>query len=335
MSKIKMNKFFENSLNLIKKILPHLFRKKPKGTNCKIVLGLPGSGKSLYQIMEDILPRILNNEEIWSNTWLNIKSDKIHYFWKFEEVENLRNTTIFIDELGQFLPARDWVNEGLRVQMWFQLHRHRHLDIVANTQHVSLVAKTVGIVANSWEYLVKGGNVIMNFLHWLRGNENVAFDIYNLSWQKLKKIEAGMEIGDFSDDQLAGLHSTKRYFIEDIVRTDLDDLKIETIKKYCPECCIRTDEMIPKEKNEEIADYDENKGIWKLKEKEHCVKCGTELILKESGVYDTDYEPEYDDQDNKIFWQPMIPSPEGYTKIKYTGRLSRNKLDELEKIKNN
>lgn len=289
-----------------------------KGINCIIRLGLPGCGKTLDQTELDVLPHLIAGEEVWSCYWINWNGDNLHYFSEFEEVENLRNAIIVFDEIGQILPARQWAEEGLRVQMFFQLHRHRHIDIIGNTQDVSLVAKTVGIVANRWYYLEKTNNKGIDWiLDKIFKYPIVMMRKTELSYQGLKKMENGWEIEGVMKSRE---HSKRKFYpVSKILHTDLDKYKLELVHKYCPLCAMRQGSDIPKDKTLEVCDY--KKGIYTLKHTEYCPKHTEQaLSVRLSAMYDTDHEPII--KEKKITLQPMIDSPAGYKKIRYQGRLS-------------
>lgn len=80
-----------------------------EGSKCSIRLGLPGSGKTLSQIEEDILNCLLDGEEVWSNTWINYIGPNLHYYRNedFEELApTLRNCVIVMDEIQRVLEPR-------------------------------------------------------------------------------------------------------------------------------------------------------------------------------------------------------------------------------------
>ena len=283
-------------------------------------LGLPGSGKTLDQTENDVLPHLLTGEEVWCCYWLNYKGANLHYFSEFEEVENLRNVVVVFDEIGQILPAREWEKEGLRVQLFFQLHRHRHVDIIGNTQDVSLVAKTVGIVANKWIYCERKNKIVLDFiLKNILGLDIVMINKTEMSYQGLKKMANGWEMSQTMDLRKDSRTMRKWYRTNKIIHKELDKYKIELVHRYCPLCAMRQGAQILSEDTDKICI--KVKGVYRLKEKEYCPKhTTTELQIRLSGIYDTDHEPEV--KEKKIILQPMIDSPEGYTRIKYTGRLS-------------
>lgn len=269
------------------------------GAVCEIRLGLPGSGKSLDQTLLAVLPHLLNNEEVYCCYWINWKLPNYHYFDPNDEeavkkiITETRNAVVVFDEIAQVWEPRSWENESAEVRKFFQLHRHRHVDIYANTQDVSLVAKTVGIVASNWIKCEKIETPL--WLKWIKnilGFENkITIDKLYMTYQEVKKEANGWELGEVIEER-KGIE-TKKYGLKDILREDLNDYKIETIHRYCSKCKARQGEQIKKEDNEKIAEYNPKKDIWTLKTKEFCPKHKDELLtLRKTGLYDTDYEIE-------------------------------------------
>ena len=105
-------------------------------------LGLPGSGKTLTQTELIVLPALLEGLDVYVNYWINCNLENYHYFADFDEIKNVRNCLVVFDEMCKVLDPRDWEKEGSVVRDFFQLHRHRHIEIYGNTQHISFVAKT-------------------------------------------------------------------------------------------------------------------------------------------------------------------------------------------------
>lgn len=300
------------------------------GTNCIMRLGLPGSGKTLDQTEVSVLPHLLAGEQVYCAYWINWKGDNYHFFNDFEEVENLRNCVIVFDEIGQILPARQWEQEGLKVQMFFQLHRHRHIEIIGNTQDVSLVAKTVGIVANKWYLCEKGGNGFIDWLLKLVGLGSVLVRRTDVSYQGLKKMANGWElqgvIENFNDKS-----TTKWYNHKKILHKELEEYKVELVHKHCPKCAMRQGSQILKENTYKECINNPKTGKYELVEPEYCPRhTDTELEVKLSGMYDTDYEPEIKEKD--IEWVAMTDCPKGHIKIKFGGRLSNRQMEDKSRL---
>lgn len=111
------------------------------GEVCEVSLGLPGQGKTLSQTENIVIPSLLDGIDVYVNYWINCNLENYHYFRDFEEIKDVRNCIVVFDELCHVLDPRHW-DAGVSGQRFFQLHRHRHVDIIGNTQHVSLIAKT-------------------------------------------------------------------------------------------------------------------------------------------------------------------------------------------------
>jgi len=274
-----------------------LITKKPEKKGCVCVgrLGLPGSGKSLDQTHSEVLEHLMNGEEVWSCYWINWAGDNWHYFQPrdFDAIKNLRNCVIVFDEVAQMWEPRDWESENSEVRAFFQLHRHRHNDIYFNTQDVSLVSKTVGIIASEW---IKYYKVEPDWIRkLLKPKVKISMEIHHMTYQEMKKEAFGWELGDLVVER--GDTELIDYKEEDLVRRDLNDLKVEIVHRYCPVCCARQGGIIKKEETEKYVDWDKKKGYY-LKKKEYCPKHKTqELEIRETGLYDTDYEPETKQKD--------------------------------------
>jgi hypothetical protein len=286
------------------------------GSICEIRLGLPGCGKSLDQTEDAVLYHLLNGEEVWCCYWINWNRPNYHFFSPkdFDAVKDLRNAVIVFDELAQVFDPRDWTDESGEVRSFFQLHRHRHIDIYANTQDVSLVAKTVGIIADRWIMCsrIEPRGLVKLFL-WIFGLlDKIRVYKEYLTYQQLKKIAMGWEMGEVVD-----LHIEKEqanYSPQRLIHKELDEYKIELVHRYCPECCSRQGEQILKNDTLKICNYDEKLKKYFLKKVEYCPKhIKTQIEIRETGLYDTDYEPII--KPRKIKIKTYVPcsliSPEG------------------------
>ena len=327
-------KIFEFIVRLFKDLFPSPIESGINGTNCIMRLGLPGSGKTLDQTELNVLPHLIAGEQVYCAYWINWNRDNYHYFNDFEEVENLRNCVIVFDEIGQILPARQWEQEGLKVQMFFQLHRHRHIEIIGNTQDVSLVAKTVGIVANKWYLCEKTNNKFIDWLLKIIGLGYVMLKKTDMSYQGLKKMANGWELDGVIKDNKSDKTFKKWYSIKDIYHKELDQYKIELVHKYCPKCAMRQGSQILKENTFKECILNKKTGVYELVEPQKCPRHpDTDLQVRLSGMYDTDYEPEV--KEKEIEFQPIIDSPKGYTKIKFGGRLSSSQIEQLQAMRAN
>lgn len=316
-----------------------------EGTRCVIRLGKPGCGKSLDQTEQDVLEHLKMGVDVYCCYWINWKGYKkedgtwyqnFHYFQPtkegWESIKDKRNCVVVFDELAQIFDPRDWNEEGSEVRRWFQLHRHFHVDIYANTQDVSLVAKSVGIVADEWQLIERIEETwLSQFILDLFRIKRIKIRKDYLSWQQLKKMANGWELGE--DVAIDNHWKTVSYKIEKIIHRELEDNKEELIHLYCNKCMSRQGKRVLKGKENEIgAIFVPHKkgGEWKWKEEAEELYCNkhkdTRLVIRESGLYDTDYTPE--SKEIKVKWKAFVPSPYGHRDIEHKGLLSdaQNKL---------
>lgn len=309
-------------------IIKELFAEYPD-TSAKIRgrLGATGSGKTLDQTEQDVLPALLAGEEVWCSYWVNWAGSNLHYFppADFDAINNVRNATIVFDEIRQSFDPRSWESESNEVRAFFELHRKRHNDIIFNTQDVSLVAKTVGIQAHEWSRIerVRDGLLIRIFYN-LMGWQGITVRKDFLTFAELKKMANGWELGE--DVALDAEWKLTHYRAQNLIHRELNDFKIELFHRYCPKCQARQGEQILKKDTTKVVRFDNKKGKIRLINKEFCPKHkDIELEVKESGIYDTDFEPEVIEKE--IEWVPMIDCPKGDRKIRYNGSLSQRQAD--------
>jgi len=294
-------------------------------------LGLPGSGKSLGMTEEDLLPHLLADEEVYTNVWVNWNKPNIHYFNadEFEELApTLRNCVLVMDEIGQVMEPRAWEQESGNIRRFFQLHRHHHVDIYGTTQDISLVAKSAWIVVDEWILCHKiDNNWLSTAIDWLLKRNSFKVAYQDMTYQELKKMANGWELATGEEEEgyskaVGGEIRVKTYNIEKLKHKELDEFKIELYHYYCPKCAGRQGQIIPKEKKFEELIMEDKKMCPKHKE--------TELIIRESGMYDSDYDIEIKEKD--LVFVPMIDCPKGYRKIQYKGALSNKQTEELMKL---
>jgi len=285
------------------------------GSRCVIRIGKPGCGKTLDQTEQDVLPALLDGEEVYCSYWLNWALPNYHYFppsfegW--ESVSKVRNALFVFDEIAQIADPRDFQQETKAFRAWVQLHRHMHNGIVGNTQDVSLVAKTFGIVADEWQYLEKPNLTWFHlFFYDLFGLHRIRFHKYAMTWQRLKKLANTAELDediDMTDDKFSNV----TYDPKTILHEELDDYKVELVHSYCPKCAYRQGPQILKEDTEKYAEYDEKYKEWYWKDGilAYCDKhTDVPLILKKTGIYDTDYMPDLSRSDivEKSFRRTLV-----------------------------
>lgn len=271
-----------------------------EGSQCVVRLGKPGCGKSLDQTLSDVLPHLLAGEEVYACYWINWNLPNFHYFepsyegWK--SIKDITNCVHVYDEVMLVMDSRKHATEGDDWRYYWALHRHKHQDIFANSQDVSQVAKTIGIVVDDWELLVKERpSLFWRFMYWVAGTtDHVRMLKYTLSWQRLKKLAATTELGE--DDELDEDKFQRIVYTPlDIIRYDLDEYKVELIHSFCPKCAMRQGDQILKEDTDNIATYDRKlrKWTWNCDDDQVpvCEKHRITLQLRDSGMYDTDYIP--------------------------------------------
>jgi len=250
---------------------------------------------------QEVLEHLIAGTEVYCCYWINWNLPNYHYFPPtrkgFDSIKDQRNCVVVFDELAQIFDPRDWTEEGGEVRRWFQLHRHFHIDIYANTQDVSLVAKSVGIIADEWQYIEKiEQGAIARWIFSLFGLEYIKMHKSYLSWQQLKKIASGWELlGE--DSPIEYDWEVKNYNVKKILHSELDEYKQELIHTYCPLCASRQGDQILKENTTLKADFVLELNKWVLKEVIYCPKHkDQELEVRLSGLYDTDYEPPTDEE---------------------------------------
>lgn len=301
-----------------------------EGSQCVIRLGKPGSGKSLDQTLVDVLPHLLAGEDVYCCYWINWNRPNYHYFpptyQGWQSIKDITNCVHVYDEIMLVMDSRNHQNEGDDWRRYWALHRHNHQDIFANSQDVSQIAKTVGIVADDWELIVKEKpGLFWSFVYKFLGTDkHVRMYKYSLSWQRIKKLAATTELGE--DDELDEEKFQRVVYTPDqIIRYDLEDYKVELIHSFCPKCAQRQGEQILKENTETVAKYNFKTDEWEwLDEAPLCPKHGIELKLRDSGLYDTDYLPPVETPEVVVKY--FVPSPAGHRLIPYTGPVDSSKV---------
>lgn len=303
-----------------------------------IRLGLPGSGKSLGLVEEDLLPHLLQGEEVYSNFWINWNGPNLHFFNDISEVLDLRNAVIAFDEIGQVLDPRSWEQESSDVRRFFQLHRHRHLTILGTTQDISLVAKSARILVSEW--ILCENNDDSPLVKWIFekiGLGRVRVKYQEISFNELQQLQKGIgakpildepdpsdsfsENIDFDDFEFEVKARNVSFSYKKLLHKELNAFKTEMFHYYCPDCCSRQLDPIP---------YDVDPNTLKV---ETCPKHkNTILKIKPTGLFDTDYDIEVSTHD--VEWRPFVPSPPGHVKIPYRGPLSKEMLAVKSKLPN-
>lgn len=261
-------------------------------------LGKTGSGKTLRQTEENVLPLLLDGQEVWCCYWLNWNKPNLHYFAPkdFDKVKNLRNSTIVFDETRRSFEPRSWEGESEDFRSFVELHRHRHNTIILNTQDISLISKTFAIQAHQWSQLERVDKpFLLKILDKILGREVIVLQEDFLTFGELKKMANGWELNQ--DVDIDADWQIVRYKKSELLHRELDEFKIELVHKYCSRCKSRQGSQILKDMTDKECEavYD-NKGVivgYTLRNKEYCPKHKeTELTVRFSGMFDTDYEPE-------------------------------------------
>jgi len=312
-------------INALKKIKNWLRPIEIESNVIRMYLGKTGSGKTVLQTEEWVLPALIAGEEVYCCYWINWNLPNYHYFAPrdLDSIMNVRNSMIVFDEIRRSLDPRQWESESDEVRSFFELHRHRHNDIIGNTQDVSLVAKTVGVQAHEWTLVDRIEPRFFGRL-WskITMSEGLVFNKQYLSFQELKKMAAGWELGEE-----IGLNSEiekVKIPLNDLLHRELEKYKQEIVHRYCPKCKSRQGDQIKKEETDNYCSL--LNGKWVLIEEEYCPKHKDTLLeIKESGMFDTDYEPETVEKD--IIFKPFVKSPEGWRLIEYKGALSKRQAE--------
>lgn len=267
-----------------------------------IRLGLPGEGKTLAQTEQDVLPLLTAGLEVYCNYWINWEGPNFHLFTDMEEIIYLRNCVVVIDEIATLMDPRDYSSESKALRIFFQQHRHRAVDIVANTQHLSLIPKTALIEVKTFLHCTKSwsGWLLKSFFPgfpWIVVREE------ELTPVDLKKMENGSyrvqdENGDDEDEDFTeySVKNSETFWFNKkaLYHRELNDFKIELVHRFCPKCKARQGEQILKDKTYDFAIFDIRKDKYVLLEGVDlgfCPKHKTQpLEIRESGLYDTRYE---------------------------------------------
>jgi len=308
-------------LNIIKEL-------RESETDTKIIarLGKTGSGKTLRQTEENVLPLLIEGQEVYCCYWLNWNKSNYHYFAPrdFDKVKNLRNSTIVFDETRRSFEPRSWESESEDFRGFVELHRHRHNTIILNTQDLSLISKTFAIQAHQWSQLERVEKpFLLRIIDKIFGIDKILLREDYLTFGELKKMANGWELDtgedEYRSNKVGGNWRTKRYKPEELIHRELNDTKIELYHYYCPKCASRQGQIIPKEMKWE--------DIPELKCPKHKEE---QLLIKESGIYDSDYDIPI--KEKEITFQALIDSPKGYRKIPYKGALSANQIARRKQI---
>lgn len=145
-----------------------------------------------------------------------------------------------------------------------------------------------------------------------------------MNYGQLKKMSNGWENMDLQrETDILGRDINKRiakFKIKELIHYELDNIKEEHYHYYCPKCAGR--------QNPKIKSGTE---IKELPEKNCPKHQDTVMEIRDSTMYDTDYELEL--ADKPITWQAMIDCPAGYRKIPYKGMVSQAQIKQRPDLK--
>jgi len=264
-----------------------------------IRLGLPGEGKSLAQTEDDVIPLLIEGLDVYCTYWINWNQPNLHLFTEFEEVKYVRNCVVVFDEIGSILDPRNWEAEDSGVRTFFQQHRHRAVDIIANTQHLSLIAKSA---------LIEVKNFIMctrTWQGWLLHSlwPNFPWVVIKqefLNLQDLKRLDNQTYSTEKPENEstenlyTVSNHTTEWYKKKNLYHRELDEFKLELVHTFCRKCKCRQGQTIPKEKTYDYAFFDVDADTYTAKDEINLGFCpkhkDEKLIIVESSMYDTRYE---------------------------------------------
>lgn len=301
-------------------------------------LGLPGAGKSLVINETVVLPALLSGEQVFSTYWVNWNKSNFSVFKEVDEADTFRNCLCVFDELGDVMNPREWEKETSSSRRFFMLHRHRYVDIVGNTQHISLIAKSARIQVDRFFMCEKSG--LTRFFGFFGGL--FPYLVINLHHMTLSDIQlldmANYRDSDYVDEKpFKSLSVETVYFnIKRLYHPELDQFKQEYVHYYCPLCCHRQGIPIPKDETGAFA-FRHKSGLWLQRPDTEgkvgfCEKhTGQFLEIRPTAMYDSHYEP--DVADVKISFVPMTEISVK-KRIPYRGSLSSLDSDLLRRLNN-
>jgi len=291
-------------------------------------LGLPGSGKTLSQTELIVLPALLDGLEVYVNYWINCNLENYHYFNQFEEIQNVRNCLVVFDEMCKILDPRDWEKEGSVVRDFFQLHRHRHIDIYGNTQHISFIAKTALAEVDRFYMCDKMWNG--DLFRALFPKFPIVIQETQMTLKEIKLEEAGYIVREEDVEEFAVGNSKNYWFRQSkLMHKELDPIKQEFVHWHCSKCNQRQLEQIPANKTEEIAES--TKKGWILRPDVEVPTCPKHknhfLQLVPSTMYDTDYE--FITIEKEVYFKPFTKA---LKEVPFRGRLSPEQVELQQKL---
>lgn len=262
------------------------------GNTNDFFVGVPGSGKTLLAVYDYILPALIAGEQVYSSTWINWNLPNLHFVSADDfrsRIPEFVNCVLFLDEIQRILEPREWDSENGDIRALFQLHRHRHLSIVGTTQDPSLIAKSALIVVDNFIYTEKISHSLFSRLFY--GSSSLPLQYHYLNRNQLRSVFNFFDMGQ----ELPILDFSRRKFIspKSLYRYDLDDFKLEYYHYYCPLCASRQLKPISIETDPFQLPIP------------NCPKHPNQpLQIRESAMYDTDYELPPSDS-SEVIWKPF------------------------------
>ena len=140
----------------------------------KAYLGLTGSGKTLSAVQNEVIPALEMGRDVWVNIWLNYKHPNLHYFEEWEDLHDVKNSLIFVDEVGDLLDPYNWADYSKLDKNVIRYHRKRFNDLIITSQDISQISKSIRIFIHIWVLCQNGSNFLTDFFYKLFFRSDVA-----------------------------------------------------------------------------------------------------------------------------------------------------------------
>lgn len=296
-------------------------------------LGLPGNGKSLTLVEDYVIPSLVQGIQVYCNFWVNWKGDNFHYFSEFEEISNVTNCMVVIDEIGNILDPRNWESENGDVRRFFIFHRHNSVDIVGNTQDISLIAKTALNQIDRY-YMCEKYHVTELLRRLFGFPKAICLKTHQMTISDIKKLN--MPVYSEEDEHQYKSLSTdfSWYSFSRLYHDELNKYKEELVHRFCPICNHRQGTQI---KSDETLTYavkrlDTKQDLWDLRpgvDLGNCPKHEKQsLELRKSSMYDSHYQPPFEEKE--IIWKPFVMAEK---LVPYRGAISPTMYEKREEVK--
>lgn len=293
-------------------------------------LGLPGNGKTLVTTEDIVLPLLLKNMEVRCSYWINWNKPNFFYFKDFDEIKGSKNCVCVFDEVGYLMNPREWDSEDASIRNFFMFHRHNYVDIYANTQHISLIAKTALIQVDRFFMLEKRFSHF-SFLPWL------FFKSYQMTLNEIKLLDVPLITNKNKDDEEIQPYNsisteTSIYLKSRLLHKELNEFKQELIHLYCNSCGHRQYKQIKSEDTENFAKFDKKTNSWVHRDDIRyplCPKHKEPLSVRESGMFDSNYLPDIMEKNIEFIpfhWVDLRK------KVQFKGQLSSKQKELLDSL---